>query len=234
MESCKFILLIYVNVLNHQNISSLSGNCSFRTHLQVLQISMKFLLLWKIHCNVVDFKASQSHLNEKIKETIYIKCFRQVSAWCLKVPSMVNSTRLAPLDSSRNMCPTMQVTTINHYGSLDSEESKNSNVFSITEDRPECNDRFWSNIKKFRFSEVTVINTTLQKWAGVPLIHTKGRKYGHITTVEPRYNEVLGNKKFTLLCQVSHIGVKKQRNIKKLGPAKLPCYKRVLIYPTSL
>ena len=35
------------------------------------------------------------------------------------------------------------------------------------------------------------------------------------TTVEPRYNEVLGTMKFTLLYQVSHyIRVKKQRNIK--------------------
>ena len=33
-------------------------------------------------------------------------------------------------------------------------------------------------------------------------------------TVEPRYNEVLGTMKITLLYQVSHIGVKKQRNIK--------------------
>ena len=34
-------------------------------------------------------------------------------------------------------------------------------------------------------------------------------------TVEPRYNEVLGTMKMTLLYQVSHyIGVKKQRNIK--------------------
>ena len=33
-------------------------------------------------------------------------------------------------------------------------------------------------------------------------------------TVEPQYNEVLGTMKFTLLCQVSHIRVKKQRTIK--------------------
>ena len=40
-------------------------------------------------------------------------------------------------------------------------------------------------------------------------------------TVEPRYNEVLGTMKMTLLYQVSHyIRVKKQRN-----------YKRVLLYP---
>ena len=36
-----------------------------------------------------------------------------------------------------------------------------------------------------------------------------------INTVEPRYNEVLGTMKITLLYQVSHyISVKKQRNIK--------------------
>ena len=40
--------------------------------------------------------------------------------------------------------------------------------------------------------------------------------------------------KITFLYEVSHyIRVKKQR-YKELGPAKLPCYKRVLLYPTSL
>ena len=34
------------------------------------------------------------------------------------------------------------------------------------------------------------------------------------TTVEPHYNEVLGTMKITLLYQVFHIRVKKQRNIK--------------------
>ena len=54
-------------------------------------------------------------------------------------------------------------------------------------------------------------------------------------TVEPRYNEVLGTIKITLLYQVSHyIRVKKTKKYKELGPAKLPCYKRVLLYPTSL
>ena len=53
-------------------------------------------------------------------------------------------------------------------------------------------------------------------------------------TVKPHYNEVLGTMKITLLYQVSHyIRVKRQR-YKELGPAKLPCYKRVLLYPTSL
>ena len=53
--------------------------------------------------------------------------------------------------------------------------------------------------------------------------------------MEPRYNEVLGTRKITLLYQVSHyIRVKKPKKYKELGPAKLPCYKRVLLYPTSL
>ena len=55
------------------------------------------------------------------------------------------------------------------------------------------------------------------------------------STVEPRYNEVLGTITITLLYQVSHyIRVKKTRKYKELGPAKLPCCKRVLLYPTSL
>ena len=56
------------------------------------------------------------------------------------------------------------------------------------------------------------------------------------TTVEPRYNEVLGTMKITLLpvYQVSHyIRVKKTKKYKELGPAKLSCYmymyKRVLL-----
>ena len=54
-------------------------------------------------------------------------------------------------------------------------------------------------------------------------------------TVEPRYNEALGTMKFTLLYRVSHyIRVKKTKKYKELGPAKLPCYNRVLLYPTSL
>ena len=49
-------------------------------------------------------------------------------------------------------------------------------------------------------------------------------------TVEPCYNEVLGTMKITLLYQVSHyIRVKKTKKSKELGPAKLPCYKRVLL-----
>ena len=54
-------------------------------------------------------------------------------------------------------------------------------------------------------------------------------------TVEPRYNEVLGTMQITLLYQVSHyIRVKNTKKYKELGPAKLPCYKRVLLSPTSL
>ena len=54
-------------------------------------------------------------------------------------------------------------------------------------------------------------------------------------TVEPHYNEVLGTMKITLLYRVSHsIRVKKTKKYKEVGPAELPCYKRVLLYPTSL
>ena len=57
----------------------------------------------------------------------------------------------------------------------------------------------------------------------------------YVNTVEPRYNEVLGTMKITLLYQVSHyIRVKKPKKYKELGLAKLPCYKRVLLCPTSL
>ena len=43
------------------------------------------------------------------------------------------------------------------------------------------------------------------------------------------YHEVLGTMKIILLYQVSHyIRVKKQRNYEELGPAILPCYKRLL------
>ena len=42
------------------------------------------------------------------------------------------------------------------------------------------------------------------------------------STVEPRYNEVLGTMKITLLYQVSHyIRVEKQRNIYKNGTSKI-------------
>ena len=56
------------------------------------------------------------------------------------------------------------------------------------------------------------------------------------STVEPRYNEVLGTMKITLLYQVSYyIRVKKQRNIKSWDQQiYLVILKRVLLYPTSL
>ena len=55
-----------------------------------------------------------------------------------------------------------------------------------------------------------------------------------LNTVEPHYNEDLGTMKITLLYQVSgYIRVTKQK-YKELEVAKLPCYKRVLLYLTSL
>ena len=48
-------------------------------------------------------------------------------------------------------------------------------------------------------------------------------------TVEPHYNEDLGTMKITLLYQGE-----KTKTYKELAPAKSPCYKRVLLYPTSL
>ena len=53
-------------------------------------------------------------------------------------------------------------------------------------------------------------------------------------TVEPRYNEVLGTMKITLLYQISHYIRVKNKELKETGPVKLPCYNRVLLYPTSL
>ena len=47
------------------------------------------------------------------------------------------------------------------------------------------------------------------------MLHGQPSGLTHRYTVEPRYNEVLGTMKITLLYQVSHyIRVKKQRNIK--------------------
>ena len=54
------------------------------------------------------------------------------------------------------------------------------------------------------------------------------------STVEYRYNEVRRTMKITLLYQVSHYIRVKKKKYKELGPAKSPCYKRVLLYPTSL
>ena len=50
-----------------------------------------------------------------------------------------------------------------------------------------------------------------------------------LNTVEPLYNEVLGTMKITLLYQG-----KKTKKYKELGQAKLPRYKRILLYPTSV
>ena len=56
-----------------------------------------------------------------------------------------------------------------------------------------------------------------------------------LTTVEPRYNEVLGTIKNDLVISgFSLYQGTKTKKYKELGPANLPCYKRVLLYPTSL
>ena len=55
-----------------------------------------------------------------------------------------------------------------------------------------------------------------------------------VVTVEPLYNKALGTMKITLLYQVSHYIRVKKKKYKELGPAKLPRYKRILLYPTSL
>ena len=73
-----------------------------------------------------------------------------------------------------------------------------------------------------------------------------------LLTVETQYNEIwyteylmqwnlvitrslgVGTMKITLLYQVSHYIRVKTQKYKKLGPAKLSCYKRVLLYLTSL
>ena len=56
-----------------------------------------------------------------------------------------------------------------------------------------------------------------------------------MNTVEPHYNKYLGTMNITLLCQVSHIRVKIQRNIKIWDQLNHPCYESFFfIYPTSL
>ena len=56
-----------------------------------------------------------------------------------------------------------------------------------------------------------------------------------VYTVEPRYNEVLGTiKNYLVISGFSLYQGQKTKKYKELGPAKLPCYKRVLLYPTSL
>ena len=55
------------------------------------------------------------------------------------------------------------------------------------------------------------------------------------TTVEPRYNEVLGDhENYLVISGFSLYQGKKTMKYKELGPGKLPCYKRVLLYLTSL
>ena len=58
----------------------------------------------------------------------------------------------------------------------------------------------------------------------------------NLITVEPCNNKVLGTMTITLLYQVFHYSRVKNnpKKYKELGPAKLSCYKRVLLYPTSL
>ena len=54
-------------------------------------------------------------------------------------------------------------------------------------------------------------------------------------TVEPRYNEgPWDHENYLVISGFSLYQGKKTKNYKELGPAKLPCYKRVLLYPTSL
>ena len=56
---------------------------------------------------------------------------------------------------------------------------------------------------------------SLARYKGGKLCIIKKTLLTYYITVEPRYNEVLGTMKITLLYQVSHyIRVKKQRNIK--------------------
>ena len=77
----------------------------------------------------------------------------------------------------------------------------------------------------------------MQKSMGKRILSRIGgnKEWGKMSTMEPRYNEALGTMKITLLYQVSHyIRVRKTKKYKELGPAKLPCYKRVLLYPTSI
>ena len=51
-----------------------------------------------------------------------------------------------------------------------------------------------------------------------------------LNTVEPRYKEVLGTIKITLVISGFSLYQGKKKKTKELGPAKLPCYKRVLLH----
>ena len=78
----------------------------------------------------------------------------------------------------------------------------------------------WDCFHWLNFPKLTRVhgNTTGKSWrlayTAMQLASSNFRSWARYT-VEPRYNEVLGTMKFTLLYQVSHyIRVKKQRNIK--------------------
>ena len=54
-------------------------------------------------------------------------------------------------------------------------------------------------------------------------------------TVEPLYNEDLGTmKNYLVISGFLLYQGKRTKKYTELGPAKLPCYNRVLLYPTSL
>ena len=67
-----------------------------------------------------------------------------------------------------------------------------TNKFNIMKKTKSCANDFNESPRYFKFCVLYIINYT----------------------VEPRYNEVLGTMKITLLYQVSHIRVKQRRNIK--------------------
>ena len=71
-----------------------------------------------------------------------------------------------------------------------------------------------SSMVSFPCHSWTVSSTTFQSHELLTFsVDLSGRKHCS-STVEPLYNEVLGTMKITLLYQVSHYRVKKQRNIK--------------------
>ena len=55
------------------------------------------------------------------------------------------------------------------------------------------------------------------------------KKDKKVDTVELLYNEVIGTMKITFISGFSLYQGKKTQKYKELGPAKLPCYKRVLL-----
>ena len=52
--------------------------------------------------------------------------------------------------------------------------------------------------------------------------------------MEPRYNNVIGTMKIIFVISGFSYQGKKKQKYKEVGPGELPCYKRVLLYPTSL